>query len=196
MSSNLVRWGGIGAVGAGLIFVTLILLNWQTSLTGSSFLTDVLSTILLIVALLGQMTGIVGLHTLQRERYGRLGAAGALLAFVGIALQLILGIVASALDLSTSEAASLTFALLLLLGLLALFVGFVLLGIATLRAGVMPRWFGVLLIVGLFVVAVLVGIRLVFIGMLAYGVFWVLIGYMLLSVRGTELPRSERAGPG
>jgi len=196
LSSNLVRWGGIGAVGAGLIFVTLILLNWQTSLTGSSFLTDALSTILLIVALLGQMAGIAGLHTLQRERYGRLGAVGALLAFVGIALQLILGIVASALDLSTSEAASLTFALLLLLGLLALFVGFVLLGIATLRAGVMPRWFGVLLIVGLFVVAVLVGIQLVFIGMLAYGVFWVLIGYMLLSVRGTELPRSERAGSG
>lgn len=195
LSSNLVRWGGIAAVVAGLVFMVLVLLGPQGPVS-SSFLPDTLSTILLIVVLLGQMAGIAGLHALQRGRYGRLGAAGALLAFVGIALQLLLGIVASALDLSTSEAANLTFALLLLLGLLALFVGFVLLGIATLRAGVLPRWFGVLLIIGLFVVAVLVGVQLVLIGLLAYGVFWVLIGYMLLSIRGTELPQPERAGSG
>lgn len=188
-SSNLVKWGGGAAMVAGLIFVVFVLLNVQGPAT-ASLLSGPLSAILLIVAVLGQMAGIGGLHALQRGRYGRLGTAGSLLALVGLALPLVAGIVASGLGLAgdtSSVTASLVVALLFLLGLLALFVGLVLLGVATLRARVLPSWFGVLLIVGLIVVAVLVGVQLPPVGVVAYGVFWVLVGYVLLSSRATPV---------
>jgi hypothetical protein len=134
--------------------------------------------VLLIVALLGEMAGIAGLHALQRGRYGRLGAAGALLAFVAIASQLV-GIVGIELVGVTNSAGTLALALLVVLSAPALFGGMVLLGVATLRARVLPSWFGVLLIAGLFVAVILLMADLMVIGMLAYGVFWIVVGYML-----------------
>lgn len=185
---NLVRWGGIAAVVAGLVFIVLVLLGSQGSV-GVSFLPGPLSTVLFIVALLGQMAGIAGLHALQRRRYGRLGAAGYLLAFAGITLQLV-GVAGSSLLGSTGSVGNIFIAFLFALGILALFVGLVLLGVATLRTRMLPGWFGVLLIVGLFVVAVLVGAQLVVIGVAAYGIFWILVGYALLSSGGTRVTHS------
>lgn len=92
----------------------------------------------------------------------------------------------------TSSAVNLVLVLLFLLGNLAPFVGLVLLGVATLRARVLPRWFGVLLIVGTVVVVVLLGAQLLTIGLVASGVLWILIGYTLLSRSGTELKHRPR----
>lgn len=51
-------------------------------------------------------------------------------------------------------------------------------------------WFGVLLIVGL-PVAVLLGVVLGPLAWwIAYGVFWMLIGYVILSSRGTPVTRT------
>ena len=141
---------------AGLIFVVLfVLFNPELGLSIDAFFADPLSAVLIIVALLGQMAGIAGLHTLQRGLYGRLGAAGSLVAFVGFALQLVIGIALSLIG-DTSPASTVVLALLFLLGVLASFVGLALLGVATLRAQVLPSWFWVLLIVGLLLVIVLV----------------------------------------
>jgi hypothetical protein len=154
-ASNLARWGGIASLVVGLTFVVFALLNSQESTDVSSlrrqWAGDVL-LVLLIVAFLGEMVGIAGLHALQRGFYGRLGAAGALVALVAVASQLV-GIIVLELVGSTSSAGTLALDLLVVLGSLALFVGLVLLGVATLQARVMPSWFGVLLIGALFIVA-------------------------------------------
>ena len=172
-SSNLARWGGIGAVVAGLIYVVLVLLNPQ-SLVGLSPLPSSLSTLMFILALLGQLAGIAGLHTLQREHYGRLGAAGSLISFAGFVVQLIA-------VLGIAVVSSIILALLFAMGVLIPFVGLVLLGVATLRTRVLPSWLGVLLIVGLPIVGVLVGLQEILIAVIAYGVFWMLVGYALSS---------------
>jgi hypothetical protein len=178
-SSNLARWSGIVALLAGLIFLVIVLLNSQESTDVSSLRRqgDVV-LVLFIVALLGEMAGIAGLHALQRGRYGQLGATGALLAFVAIASQLV-GIVGIELVGVTSSAGTLALALLVVLSAPALFGGLVFLGVATLRARVLPSWFGVLLIVGLFVAVILLMADLMMIGVLAYGGFWIVVGYML-----------------
>ena len=138
------------------------------------------------------MAGIAGLHTLQRGLYGRLGAAGSLVTFVGFALQLVTGIALSVIG-GTSAASTVVLALLFLLSVPAPSVGLALLGVATLRARVLPSWFGVLLIVGLPLVAVLVRLQLVVVGVVAYGVFWILVGYALVSNGGTEVQQPTRA---
>ena len=193
-SSNLVKWGGIAAVLAGLllIIVLLVLSNLQQWLAPDTFSPGLPSTILFIGALLGQMAGVAGLHALQRGRYGRLGTAGFLVSFVGFALEFIARIMTLIVVGGTSSAVNLVLVLLFLLGNLAPFVGLVLLGVATLRARVLPRWFGVLLIVGMFVVALLVEAQLVVVGLVAYGVFWILVGYALLSSGRTEVQHPIR----
>ena len=192
-SSNLVRWGGIAAVLAGLIFIVLLVLtNPQQGLAPDPVFSGLPSTVLFIGALLGQMAGVASLHALQRGHYGRLGTVGSLVAFAGFALEFIAFIALSLLG-GPSSAVNVVLALLLLLGILAPFVGLVLLGVATLRARVLPRWFGVLLIVGMFVVALLVEAQLVVVGLVAYGVFWILVGYELLSSGRTEIQHPTRA---
>lgn len=129
---------------------------------------------------------------MQRGRYGRLGIAGFLVSFVGFALEFIARIITLIVEGGTSSAVNLVLVLLFLLGNLASFVGLVLLGVAILRARVLPRWFGVLLIVGTVVVVVLLGAQLLTIGLVASGVLWILIGYTLLSRSGTELKHRPR----
>jgi hypothetical protein len=50
---------------------------------------DYLIEVMFLIALLSTLAAIAGLHALQRERYGRLGAAGFLVAFAGHALMLV-----------------------------------------------------------------------------------------------------------
>jgi drug/metabolite transporter (DMT)-like permease len=88
---------------------------------------------MIVIALLGTLAAIAGLHALQRERYGWLGAAGSLVAFAGHALMLV---AATATALAGREALDALFPL----GVLAALVGLVLLGAATLRARMLPRW--------------------------------------------------------
>lgn len=186
-SSNLARWGGIAAVVAGLMFMVLAVFNPQ-GLVGISSLPGPLSTGMFIVALLGQLAGIAGLHVLQRDRYGRLGAVGSSVFFVGIACWILLVVLPILFD----DLPVVLGAVLAVVGVLAPFIGIELLGAATLRTGMLPRWFGVLLVVGL-PVAVLLGVVLgTPAGAVAFGVFWVLVGYVLLSSGGTLVQRPPR----
>jgi hypothetical protein len=132
-SSNLLRWGGLAAlIGGGLYVLTGImsLLAPQEEVFDS--FTDYLIEVLFVLALVGTLMAIAGVHVLQRERYGRLGAAGSWTAFVGHALLLV---VAAATTLAGREVLDMVF----LLGSLAALVGLVLLGATTLRARVLPR---------------------------------------------------------
>ncbi len=74
------------------------------------------------------------------------------------------------------------------IGSLAVLIGFVLYGVATLQARVLPRWCGVGLIVGLPVTIVLGEIW----GFVAFGLLWLALGYTLWSRREATVQQPMR----
>ena len=100
--------------------------------------------------------GLMGLSARQAEKAGRLGLVGFVLAFIGTA---IVGVflfnaattmhlvAATAPDMFAQLTAPPAFAL-PLFGL-TFGLGFILFGVATMRAGVLPRWAGLLLLIGI-----------------------------------------------
>jgi hypothetical protein len=179
MSSNVIQWGALGAILAGVVWlasgvVDITFMRGQGyEPPGFIFLVEVMY----IVALAGTLGGLVGLHARQATRYGRLGTAGFLAAFIGSAL-LLIGLVLTFL-IRDSALARVFADSVLGLGLLCTFVGFVLLGVATLMLGVLPQWCGLLLIVCL-PIAVVLGDHG---GGITLGLVWLALGYVLLSQR-------------
>jgi Co/Zn/Cd efflux system component len=103
MSSDLVRWGGLAGVVAGVMFVLagiLILIAPPQRASFNSF-RDYLIEIILVVAFAGTLVAIAGLHALQNGHYGRSGAAGSLITFIGYAL---IVVVTAATTLAGGEA--------------------------------------------------------------------------------------------
>ena len=145
---------------------------------------DYLIEVLFVLALAWTLIVIAGLHALQRGRYGRLGTAGSLTAFVGYVLLLIM---AAATTLAGREVLGSIF----LVAFLATLVGLVLLGATTLRARMLPQWCGVLLIVG-FPLSVVLDVAANAGGILL-GVVWALVGYALLSSGGAPAQQPSRA---
>ena len=180
-SSNLVWWGALGALLAGVAWIASFVVDLTSTGQGSEIFG--LPSFYLIegaigLALTGTLVGLLGLHARQTTSYGMLGMVGFLAALVGTALVLanVLLIRAAGRDLLD---------LLLLLGLLGMLFGFVLLGVATLRAGVLPQWAGVALILVLPVSALLGDSG----GGLVFGIVWLALGYVLLAA-GTLGSRS------
>ena len=184
-SSNLLRWGGLAALIGGVLYVLtgiMSLLAPQEEVFDS--FTDYFIEVLFILALVGTLMAIAGVHVLQRGRYGRLGAAGSLTAFVGHALLLV---AAAATTIAGREALDMVF----FLGSLAALVGLVLLGATTLRARVLPWWCGVLLIVGL-PLSVVLDVTARGSGGILLGMVWALVGYALLATGGASDQRPAR----
>lgn len=182
MSTNVTQWGALGAILAGVVWLASGLVD-MTFLRGQDY--EVPGFIFLveamyIVALAGTLGGLVGLHTRQATRYGQLGKAGFLAAFVGSAL-LLLGLVLTFLVRDSALERVLADPV-LGLGLLCTFVGFVLLGVATMMLGVLPQWCGLLLIVCL-PIAIILGD---YGGGIALGLVWLALGYVLLAQRNVS----------
>jgi hypothetical protein len=144
VSSNVVRRGGLAGVVAAVMWVLsaiLILLATPQRVSFDSF-SDYLLQIVLLVAYAGTLVAVLGLHVLHSGsgRYGRLGAAGSLLTFIGYAIVLVVIMIsiseggASLLTVRLSAAA-------------AVLIGSILLGAMVVRARIIPWWCGVLLIV-------------------------------------------------
>ncbi len=174
-SSNLVRWGALGALVAGVAWIASFAVGLVSEGQGSE--TFGLPSFYLIegltgLALTGMLVGLLGLHARQDANYGVLGRVGFLAALVGTAL-----VLANVLLIRAAERNLLD--LLLLLGLLGMLLGFLLLGIATLRARVLPQWAGVALILVLPVAALLGDYG----GGLVFGIVWLALGYILLAAR-------------
>jgi hypothetical protein len=115
-----------------------------------------------------------------------------LVAFVGFAIELIFVVVVSLGVGEGGGMVSLVLALLLALGVMVSFIGLALLGIAILRMRTLPRWFGVLLIVGLPGAVILAIVLGALASWVAYGSFWLLVGYVLLSSNSTWVQRTTR----
>ncbi len=154
-SSGLIRWGGMAAVVGGVLFVVGDLLGLltfggelaETAATGTFFVQQflfLLGTVLILF-------GLFGLHASQSEATGTLGLVGFLVAFLGTALavgatwaQAFVAPRIAQLEPGLLEVPNFAFPL-----SFAIFaVGWLLFGIATMRAGVYPRVAAILLIVG------------------------------------------------
>jgi len=187
MKHTFLIWlGGLAAMVSGSLLVAVGVLTLSSGFSsGSSSLYRTMEA-LFAVSLILVPVGFVGFHTLQRQNYGRIGHAGFWVVITASAW------LAAALgsyfwggsDALWVPAWAVPFALVLV------WVGFVLYGIATLQAGMLPRWCGVAFIVALPVVVIfdlLVGVLLV-------GLIWLALGYALWKRRGvaTEQPSRVR----
>ncbi|MCA1729866.1 MAG: hypothetical protein LC751_10820 [Actinobacteria bacterium] len=166
--SNLVRWGGLAAIGAGVLFVLYFLLGLATGKGDESGALDILP----LAGYVLEVVGLLGFHALQGRNYGRIGQAGLYTTIASIVLWEFL-ILASLLGGDVDLGG------LVAVGVLGTLVGLVLYGAATLQARVLPRWCGILFIL-LMPGTILFG---AFISgeVLWGGLVWVALGYALWS---------------
>ena len=178
-SSRLALWGTLGAPGAllaGAAWIAAAAVAYSGMASGEppySYLDEAAYG----GALAATLAGLGGLHARQASgRGGRLGAAGLFAALVGAALLSVGSALADhlaggALDWLPG------------LGLLGLLLGFVLSGVATFRAGLLPRWCGLLLIVCLPLAGVLAGALGEAGAGTALGLAWLALGHALSTRR-------------
>ena len=157
--SSLIRWSGLCLMLGGLLVAAHLLSHPDTQVAGAHLARSrgwSLSHSLHFYGAVFVLLGVVGLYARQADRAGPLGVAGFVLALIGAGLYVgtgmitaymwpLLGVEAPAL----TEAASPAFKMLIIPATGLFFgVGFLTLGIATMRAGVLPRWAGPLMGLG------------------------------------------------
>ena len=173
-SSRLALWGALGALGAllaGAAWIAAAAVAYSGIASGQppySYLDEAAYA----VALAATRAGLWGLHARQASgRGGRLGAAGLFAALGGAALlsagSVLAALAGGALDWLPG------------LGLLGLLLGFVLSGVATFRAGLLPQWCGLVLIVCLPLAGVVAGALGEAGWGTALGLSWLALGYAL-----------------
>ncbi len=169
-ASDLIRWGGLAAMGGGVLFIVYSLLGVATGKGEESGPLDLLA----ILAYVLLVVGLVGFHTLQQRNYGRIGRAGlytTIAAFLLWEVLLLTGLLGGGEALPEWLVA---------VGVLGLLVGLVLYGAATLQARVLPRWCGIL-----FILFMPVGILLADLQPnlqpICGGLIWLALGYGLWS---------------
>lgn len=184
-ASGLARWGGLAAMLGGVMWVLK---------GGAIMLTGEQPPILFEAALPLFAVGLVGLHARLGRRGGRLGKTGLLLAYAALvsALVALVGWTLAPAGWVPDEDSVTPLTPFIVLAGLGSFVGLVLLGIATLRAKVMPAPWSVLpLVMGAGAVPLmlvggvleLVSERLFELPIVLLGLAWVLLGYSVWSGR-------------
>ena len=191
---DLIRWGGLAAVLAGVAWAASgifhFTLVYPAEGTGPM---DALPAYLIefahAIAEASMLGALLGLHARQAPAYGRLGKVGFTLAFLGSAILSAITVFATVTQGALGEV---VLSVIFGLGVLGWLVGFPLLGIATLRTKVLPRWCGVLLLAYFpFFVFLLNSYGW---GGIVLGLLWTALGYALLSRAGAA-NRSPAASP-
>jgi len=196
--STLIRWGGLAAILSGLLLMVADFLNLAIGFGSDEPFSEVVTTgiytfqsVLNLFASVLLLMGLVGLYARQSDAAGSLGLIAFLVAFLGTAL--VTGFLWAILFIAPSLAivapgflnegpppgffsTFITFA-----------VGWLLFGVATLRARVYPRAPAITLIVG--AVLSLFPLPLVDI-VLAAAVAW--MGYVLFMERGAAVEPPSR----
>lgn len=183
MSSRAIRWSGLAAVLGGVFWISSALL---TASRPRGCIADecefrtmretgALDGILFLLALLLFAIGTVALVARLRSSgsLGRLGRAGLIFIAVGAALGAV-GMVLNVWDSSLVPA-------FVIPGLLAVIVGFVLLAIAVLRSGALPRWASALLVVGALAMLGFNDQNWQALMAIPFGIGWMAVGYALWS---------------
>ena len=156
-TANLIRWSGLISLLAGVLHVLGALLHpVGEDLAAVNSPNWVPAHLLYWASVILLLFGLVGLYTRQMDKTGMFGLAGFVLAFIGTA---IVGVflfnaattmplvAATAPDMFAQIMAPPAFALPLFGVTFGL--GFILFSVATIRAGILPRWSGWLLLIGI-----------------------------------------------
>ena len=201
MSSNLTQWSARAGMLGGLLWAlfplgelpevhSVLTPQWSLAYYGVGYL---LPQLLLLM-------GLVGLHTLRRRSYGRLGTLGFYVSLVALVLAFVGGAV-EMVETAAMGTGSTVGYLTLIVSFFILAWGSVLLGLAI--TGTLhdpPSYLGGLLLA----IAVPLGLLFVFtagaawepyfwVGLtVPYGVAWLLIGYALTSATGTVAEQPSR----
>lgn len=185
MSSSWIRWSGVAAVLGGAFLV----------LKGGVIILSDADPSFVPPATFLFAFGMVGLHSLLEGRGGLLGRIGVLLAWVAVAASAV-NLIAQVLGL-TPEQPPLPILLQVtyMTAFLGILIGLLLLGIAVLRAGVLPpRLRTVPLTVGVLWFP-LQGIGFVVsdgVGLVLGGLAWMLLGYVLWAEKAEPVRETTR----
>ena len=154
---NLIRWSGVASLLAGVLYILGSFLHPAgEDLAAVSSPNYLLAHLLIWASLILLLFGLIGLYARQVEKTGMFGLVSFVLAFIGTTIAVVLVapgatllplVAATAPDLFAQLTAPPAFVLLLFLVTYGL--GFILFSVATMRAGVLPRWAGLLLIIGI-----------------------------------------------
>jgi hypothetical protein len=155
-TAKLIRWSGLISILAGVLYALGALLHpVGEDLAAYTSPKWVPAHQVYWVAAMLMLLGLVGLYARQVEHTGWLGLVGFVLAFLGtVVVNSIFLMASTVLHLVAVQAPALfdqaeappTFGVLLVV--LGYILGYILFGIATMRAGVLPRGSGLLLILG------------------------------------------------
>jgi hypothetical protein len=204
-SSNLMRWSGLAALVGGVLFAvpdvaeSLLFTNQSYGEAAATSAWTIVQVAYIGAAVLFTM-GLVGLYVRQAEQAGTLGLVAFLVAFIGGVMgsgsawsEAFLGAwLADAAPelLDADPSGALAAGLLLTFGLLAL--GWLLFGLASLRAGVLPRGAALLLMIGAVLYPVGGFLELPFAGVV-FGAAVAWMGYALWSGTANEPARMAEA---
>lgn len=160
---NLTRWSGIALLLAGILFALGIAFHpgGTSTPTPEAILNSpyALEQTLAVAGVLLSLFGLIGLYSHQKEQSGWLGFIGFCIAFTGSALfeagvyfaaYVTPTLAAKAPELIDPNGPILTppAGLIFVVPIILTGVGYILLGIATLRAHILPRWGAILLMIG------------------------------------------------
>jgi hypothetical protein len=163
------RSGGIAGIMAGLGYLVqavMGLIKPQTEVfSGTS---DYILEAVFIVALIATIFALMGLHSFLAGRYGKTGTAGFWLALIGTA-----GMAISAI--ATLIAGQNSLGIVFLGGMLLALAGYVVLGIAILRAQALPLPGGLALLLGFPLSVFLSALG----GGILFGLAWLGVGYLM-----------------
>jgi hypothetical protein len=193
-SSELIRWCGLPAIAAGVSLViaellSLMFFGYDFSNTATTRTYAFYSVWIMIAGLLLPL-GLVGLYARQLEAAGPLGLVGFVVAFIGTVL--VAGFfwtsafVAPILALEAPELLAVRSLPGFFRSFIVFALGWLLFGVATLRARVYPQAAVVLLIVGAGLIVIPRPLTSI---VLAAAVVW--MGYVLFTGRGAPAERPE-----
>ncbi len=208
-TSKLIRWAGLPAIAAGIIFIAIQPIHPPDVLSSVTTSTWAIVTALKTAMCLLGLLGITGLYARQAEKAGWLGLAGYLLFSLFFALTLpfafaeafILPLLAtespkfveSILGLASGATGGMNLGVLAVLYMLGGFVGYIigglLFGIATLRAGILSRWAAGLLALSGPLAIIMVALlphQLARLAAVPMGLSLVWLGYSLFSERRAQ----------
>jgi hypothetical protein len=167
-ASSLIRWAGLSAMGAGILFIVIQAIHPLDILSSVATARWAIVHYLAVAMCLFGLFGVTGIYARQVEEAGWLGLAGYLLyslfwaltlafqfieAFISPVLATVApNFVESFLGIVTGTPGEVNLGALPavygLIGFAGYLLGGLLVGIATFRAGVLPRWAGALLAIG------------------------------------------------
>ena len=198
----LARWSGPAAMLGGALWIASTILTAlqpegciaaECELPGRSMREGTaLGAVTFLAALLLIVVGVAGLVHRARTagRFGRAGRVGLVLAGAGVAVIVLSSVIQAVVyggDFPLMP-------LFVIPGGLAAIVGMLLVGIAVLRAGVVPRWVAALLIVGVLAMLGVNDQNARVLLAVPFGIAWLAVGYELWSGTGERRAPAPTSG--